>query len=148
MHESMREVGIKLWEQWAAMWNGRLELADEIIADGFWANLAAPAMVTPESLRNAAAVKRWVTAIRERYTQLDYVTVDGPYVDVGAGVICCAWFADGVYGGKATCAEDVAGAGFRKSGLDLLKFADGRIVEAWTMNNSVQLGRDPRRKAP
>ncbi len=131
--------GVQLWADWAAMWNGDLARAGVIIADGFRANLTSTAITDPAQLRDARAVAAWVARIRGRYGRLVYTTVAGPFVDLAQGVVSSPWFADGIYAGRTGVPADVEGRAFRKAGLDLLKFRDGRIYECWTINNDVDI---------
>lgn len=142
--ELVRKQGEALWDRWAAMWNGDTDLAEAIIADGFWPHLTAAAAGDPEKLRDGRSVAAWVRSFRIRVDRLVYSTASGPYVDVGRRVIACPWFADGIYGGRTGRPEDVAGARFRKAGLDVLAFReDGRVTECWTLSGDITaLGRE------
>jgi hypothetical protein len=122
-----RGAGERTWARWAAMWNGELDLAAAIIADGFTIHLTAPARVfgSPETLRDARAVAAWVAKVRGAYARLVYSTTAGPFVDLERGVVASPWAVDGVDAGRA----------FRKAGLDILRIRDGRIHEAWTISN-------------
>lgn len=50
--------------RWAALWNGRLERSEQVIAAQFVANLIADAATAPEDV--CIALRGWVQAIRSR----------------------------------------------------------------------------------
>jgi hypothetical protein len=137
MSEDIRKQGEQLWANWTAMWNGDPALAEKIVAPGFWAHTTLEVAIDPREVRDAAAVAGWVRSFRQGFERLVYTTAEGPFVDVERGVIMCNWFVDGVYAGRTNRPGDVAGAVFRKAGLDMLAFRDGRVTECWTLSGDI-----------
>jgi len=137
MNEDVRKTGEHLWTRWTAMWNGNPALAEELIADGFWVHLTVDTGMAPEQLRNGKSVSQWVAGFRARFERLVYSYSVRPLVDVEQGVVTCPWVVDGVYAGRTKSPADVAGQAFRKAGVDILRFHDGRITECWTLSNDI-----------
>jgi hypothetical protein len=137
MSADIRKTGEKLWSQWTAMWNGKPALAEEIIAPGFWVHLTLDTGMAPEQLRDGMSVAKWVAGFRDRFERLVYSYSASPIVDLEQGVVTCPWVVDGVYAGRTKSPLDVPGKAFRKAGVDILRFRDGRISECWTLSNDV-----------
>ena len=119
-----------LYSQWVRMWNGELELSDEIIGDDFIVHLTADISQPQVEVRNARAVRAWVDSIRSRNGHMAYDPQNEPLVS-GSTVLAC-WQATG----KARTADRSLGE-FAKVGVDVLRVADGKFVECWTANFNV-----------
>ena len=120
-----------LYSQWVRMWNGELELSDEIIGDEFVVHLtadsAADATQPPLEVSNPRAVRAWVGAIRSCNDNMAYNPQDEP--SVSGSTVLAYWQATG----KARTA-DRSNANFAKVGVDVLRVANGKFVECWTAN--------------
>jgi hypothetical protein len=127
--QTQRQAANRLWQDWAALWNGELERAASLIAEGFTAHLTGDAAVPPQPICDAASVAQWVAFIRARRSRLSYATLLGPIVD--GELLVGHWHAEGL----AVPAEGGAPQPFVRVGTDILRFRDGRLVECWTMNN-------------
>ena len=113
-----------LYERWGAMWNGNLDVADEIISENFVAHLTADAMPPPQEIKNPATVKLWVGKIRSSASSLKYEIIQGPIVQ--NDIMAVYWQAIAERG-------DVV---VKKVGVDFLRFSGKKITECWTMNNN------------
>jgi hypothetical protein len=125
-------VGAQLYQHWASMWNGRLELAQQIIAEPFVAHLTADALAPPQAIRDPQTVAAWVAFIRSRGVNLSYQVEVGPIVqdDLVVGYWRLAGLRIPPDGGSPLP--------FAKVGIDILRFRDNRLVECWTMNNNAR----------
>jgi hypothetical protein len=113
-----------LYERWGAMWNGNLDIADEIISENFVAHLTADSMPPPQEIKNPATVKLWIGKIRSSASSLKYEIIQGPIVQ--NDIMAVYWLAIAERG-------DVV---VKKVGVDFLRFSDQKITECWTMNNN------------
>ena len=134
-------IGVNLWKRWAAMWNGDLAQASEIITPkGFSAHLTDVGLylATPEQLRldSPLEVRNWVSRIRDRYDSLEYTTKAGPFIDVQSGTIAAPWQAEGIFGGKTSMPDDKPGVSFTMVGSDILRFKDGKLYEYWAVHSA------------
>ena len=117
-----------LYSQWVRMWNGELELSSEIIGDEFIVHLTedcSPPQV--EEIRDARTVRAWVDALRSRNDEMTYDLKDGPLVS--GATIMAYWRATGT---ERT--PDRSAVRFAKTGVDVLRVANGKFVECWTAN--------------
>jgi hypothetical protein len=112
------------------MWNGELELSDQIIGDDFIAHLAVDSPQPQGEIRNASTVRAWVDAIRSRRDEMTYELRDAPLVS--GSTVLAYWQARG----RARTA-DCSMANFAKSGVDILRVANGKFVEYWTANFNI-----------
>lgn len=124
MNNDTYETGRKLWDLWTSMWNATPALARELCAPGFVLHLPTPTEVDVASITDGAAVEKWVTAHRAKYTSITFSTEVGPFVDTVAGVVAGPWIAEIVIDGKTAIA----------CGMDTIAFRDGKITEYWTIS--------------
>ncbi len=122
-------MGLTLWAKWTEMWNGRPELARQLVAERFALHLPSPTLVDPETINDAASVERWVTAHRARYERIEFRYGAGPFVDTVTGVVAGPWSAQIVIGGaeRLVC------------GMDTIAFSGGKITEYWTLSKDVEV---------
>ncbi len=117
------ETGTRLWAQWTEMWNGRPELALELVAERFVLHLASAAQDDATTITNPAEVQSWVIRHRARFGSLAFRYRSGPFVDTKAGIVAGPWFAEAVIDGvlHPIC------------GMDTIAFRDGKVTEYWTV---------------
>jgi hypothetical protein len=123
MNEDLYETGIRLWAEWTAMWNGRTELALDLVAPRFVVHLPPPNPTDPATVHDPASVKSWVERHRAGFDRITFHYEAGPFVDTIAGVVAGPWSAEVVVGGKTK----------RICGMDTLGFRDAKIHEYWTL---------------
>ena len=116
-----------LYSRWVRMWNGELELLEDIIADDFIVHLAEGSSQRQLAMRDASAARAWVDAIRSRNDAMTYRPKGGPLVS-GATVVAY-WSVIGRGPTTNRSALHVA-----KEGVDILRVANGKFVECWTAN--------------
>jgi hypothetical protein len=117
------ETGLRLWVRWTEMWNGRPELARELVAPRFALHLPLPSLIDAAAVSDPEAVVGWVSRHRAQYDRLAFFYDAGPFVDTQAGVVAGPWTAEVV----------VKGATRRVCGMDTIAFREGRITEYWTL---------------
>lgn len=122
-------TGIELWALWTTMWNGRPELARDIVAPRFVLHLPAPEFVDPNQIDHPEAVQRWVSEHRARFGALEFEYGAGPFVDTVAQVVAGPWSARIV----------IEGAPAEVCGMDTIAFRAGKVVEYWTVSKRVAL---------
>ena len=125
------DEGIALYEKWAKMWNGDLDLAaDLLVAEGFILHLTDVGMQAgdPQIVRGASVpeFQAMVVRVRNRYDTLVYRTQSGPFVDQDRGVVCAPWQAEASQGSNSITIV----------GTDILGFRDGKIYEYWAINSA------------
>jgi hypothetical protein len=125
------ETGTLLWPRWTEMWNGRPELARELVAPRFALHLPLPSVVDAATVTDPEGVVAWVTNHRAQYDRLAFFYEAGPFVDTAAGVVAGPWTAEVV----------VKGAKRVVCGMDILAFRESRITEYWTLGkDAVEVG--------
>jgi hypothetical protein len=129
--ERQRAEGAALYARWAEMWNGELEISDEIIAQSFVAHSTADAMTPPEDICDARTVRGWIQAIRSRLSGMTYRVEVGPLVD--GNIVAAYWRVAGTL-----AAPDGTKNRVIKVGTDILRIEGKRFVECWTMNNNAK----------
>src|ERR1700761_8314362 len=117
MENNLYETGIRLWTEWTNMWNGRPELALELVAPRFRLHLPTPLEEDELAIDTPEAVRQLVIRARAKVELLQFHFPIGPFVDVRAGVVAGPWHADVVAGGVKRIA----------SGMDTIFFRDGKI---------------------
>jgi hypothetical protein len=121
------QTGIKLWADWTEMWNGRPELALELVAARFVLHLPSPSPFDTAAVSNPAAVARFVSEARARFERITFHYEAGPYVDTAACVVAGPWWA----------ASESEGKPKLSAGMDTIAFRDGKITEYWTLSKEV-----------
>jgi len=118
-----------LYSQWVRMWNGELELSDDIIGNDFVVHLTGDCPQPHVEIRDARTVRAWVDATRSHNDEMVYDVKDVP--SVSAATVMAYWRATG-----RAAAPDRQSSPFTKVGVDILRIANGRFVECWTANIS------------
>jgi len=127
MNNDLYYVGLRLWARWMEMWNGRPELARELVASLFALHLPLPSITDAATIVDPEAMVRWVTNSCARYERLTFFYDAGPFVDTSACVVAGPWTAEVVVNGvtRVMC------------GMDMVAFRDGQITEYWTLGKDV-----------
>ena len=115
-------------EVWA---RGNLEVADEVFADDYARHdfRAGEAVPGPEGQKQVAAGFR--AAFPDLSWQVDFLLADGDFV-VGR------WTASGTHLG-AWAGIEATGRPMQFSGLNVFRFADGKVVEIWNHRDDLGL---------
>ena len=113
----------KIYTAWTQMWNGHLDIADELLSPHFKAHLTADSTPPPAPVTDIASAKAWIATIRAK-ADLHYEIILGPFCD--GDMISAYWRVTATLGDKTAV----------KVGTDFLKVKDGKITDCWTMNNN------------
>jgi predicted ester cyclase len=131
----------RLWDRWIDLWNGDLELAEQIVHPEF-AIHRIPAPHIPDGLGGQEALKAWVVGTRSFFDDLRFTVEVGPIVD--GEMVAGRWVAEGSYQGGLPGSTAPAGTHIRFHGNDIWRAQDGLIREYWLSDDlfdlSQQLG--------
>ncbi|MFD9726254.1 MULTISPECIES: hypothetical protein [unclassified Streptomyces] len=123
-----REAGTRLVEGWAALWNGDVDLAEQILAPGFrlyfaddFGGSGSAATFGQEELTAFIAVNS------HALTGVTFSADAPPLVDSERGEIACRW--------SESNADD-GGDVVVKSGIDMFAVTDGRISAVWSLTGN------------
>lgn len=123
-----REAGTRLVEGWAALWNGDVALAEQILAPGFrlyfaddFGGSGSAATFGPDEL------VAFVSVNSKALTGLTFSADAPPLVDSERGEIACRWSESHAEGDG-----DVA----VRSGIDMFAVTDGRISAVWSLTGN------------
>lgn len=137
MNNDTYETGLRLWNLWTEMWNGKPTLARELVAPRFVLHLPLPTEIDLPAVNSGPAVEQLVITSRAKYTNITFRTEVGPFVDTVAGIVAGPWFAEIVVDGKTQYA----------CGMDTIAFRDGLITEYWTVSKPADAPGDWARSA-
>ena len=56
----------KIYTAWTQMWNGNLNIADELLSNNFKAHLTADSTPPPAPVTDIASAKAWIATIRAK----------------------------------------------------------------------------------
>jgi hypothetical protein len=130
----LRQNAAALWDRWLVMWNENPEIAHEIIGPGYRVHLpTVGATIDPAQIRDAATMADWVRAFTGKFADLRYRTDFGPVSDGNLAVF--RWSGTAICLGRTGWPMDMAGEPITFVGVDILRIADGRIVECWTQGS-------------
>ena len=123
-----------LLNDWLTMWNGDYTPANRALAADFTTHAAL--MDGGSSLHGADALVGWIKQLRAAFTELEFTVEVGPII--GDDHVALRWLATGTYGGGFPGATAPAGTAVSFTGTDILRVADGRLVEYW-INSDVHV---------
>ncbi|MFG3052546.1 hypothetical protein ACGFZP_16520 [Kitasatospora sp. NPDC048239] len=128
----IRAFGIGLFDQWTAMWNGDLDLANEIMAPDFVLRYAQAGTDAFDEIRTPQQLAEIIAAWHKSRTGLLFAAEGTAVVDLmpadGAptGLVARPYLASYV-------TED--GGEVARSGIDILRVSGGSIVEVWSVSS-------------
>ena len=129
-------TNVALATPWKDLWNGKLELADEIIAEDFVAHAAPITGAGSDEIHGREALKQWVSGIHSILGDLKFHIQVGPIADVDHFVV--RWSASGTYqGGFLGASSKSIGKTVSFTGTDTLRTADGKLAEYWANADSL-----------
>ncbi len=130
------EVSALLWDRWIELWNGNLDLAEQIIHPDFEVH-RIPMPHIPEGLPGRDALVEWVKQTRSILEGLRFTVEVGPVVD--GEMVAGRWFAEGSYQGGIPGATAPAGTPVGFHGNDIWRAQDGLIREYWLSDDLLDL---------
>jgi predicted ester cyclase len=132
-----RDAATALATRWVALWNGELEIADEIISQDNRVHAAMFDGGDGSAAGGVAGMKGLVTQMRSLMSDLVFAVDVGPLVD-GDHVVL-RWVATGHYGGGVPGAGAPVGTAVTFHGTDILRLADDHVVEYWLNADTLDL---------
>jgi hypothetical protein len=131
-------LGLDLWDRWTALWNGDLSLAGQLLSPGFQIHFGNTIGSTDtDSFRGPGDLAGFIAAHRAHLPGVRYEP-DGPPI-VALDIV------DGVPTGRLAARwsvqrTDGTGRLIRKSGIDVLAVAGGRITGVWSVTGDRLFG--------
>ncbi|WP_269858885.1 hypothetical protein [Streptomyces sp. RPT161] len=124
-----RAHGIRLFDQWTALWNGDLALAQVILTPGFRIRFASAIADTADAFRGPADIASLIGEFRDRYPApgLRYAVDGTPAVDPVTRTVAARWTVD---------VPDAVGDVTTKSGIDMLALDGDRVAEVWSVTGA------------
>jgi predicted ester cyclase len=126
----------ELWERWIELWNGDLDLADEIIHRDFVVHRIPPPHI-PAGLGGRESLLEWVRQTRSFFDDLRFTVEVGPVVD--GEMVAGRWLAEGGYQGGIPGATAPAGTHVGFHGNDIWRAEEGLIREYWLSDDLLDL---------
>jgi SnoaL-like polyketide cyclase len=121
---------------WKDLWNGHLEVTDQIIAEDFVAHAAPLTGTGGDEIRGRNALNEWVAGIHAILPDLTFVIQVGPITDDEHMVV--RWKAQGTYrGGFPNAPSEAIGRTITFTGTDTLRIAHGMLAEYWANADSL-----------
>ncbi len=130
------EARAELWGRWIDLWNGNLDVAEQIIHPDFDVH-RIPMPHVPEGLGGRDTLVEWVRQTRSIIDGLRLTVEVGPLVD--GEMVAGRWFAEGSYRGGIPGATAPAGTLVRFHGNDIWRAEDGLIREYWLSDDLLDL---------
>lgn len=126
-----------LWGRWLELWNGSLAIADELIAPSFVAHFA-PAGNSPSEVRGPDGLATWIGATTAAFSDYAFTVIVGPILD--GDLMAGRWVFRATYqGGIPGSSPEAAGKPVEYAGTDIVRVADGQIVEYWLSADILQM---------
>ena len=125
------------WNSWTDLWNGDLDEAPKLIAPGLQTHAAMLDGSSSSAIDGPAAMAAWIGQTRSVFDDMRFQTLAGPVID--GHLIAGHWRASGRYTGGMTGTTAPAGTEVAFSGTDVLRLADGKVVEYWLVSDTLSL---------
>lgn len=127
----------ELWGPWLELWNGNLDIADEVIAPNFVAHFA-PAGNSPGEVRGPEGLKRWIGGMLAAFADYGFTTSIGPLAD--EDMVVGRWVFRGTYqGGIPGTPPTAVGKRVEYAGMDFLRVESDIVVEYWLCADILQM---------
>lgn len=132
--KDMRQFGIHLFDQWTAMWNGDLGLADQIMASEFRLRYAQAGTDAFDNVRHPQQLADTIATWHQTHPGLSFSAEGEAVVDLALtdgtamGSVGRPYLAS--YTGETV--QTIA-----RSGIDILKVIGGLITEVWSVSGGV-----------
>ena len=121
---------------WKDLWNGNLDVTDQIIAEDFVAHAAPLTGTGTSEIHGRDALNAWVSGIHAILPDLAFDIEVGPIT--GDEHLVVRWKAHGTYrGGFPSTPPEAIGRHITFTGTDTLRTADGKLAEYWANADSL-----------
>lgn len=124
-----------LYAKWMDMWNGHLELAGEIFADGCVFHTASPADQNTAANRGPHGATQMVEQTRSIVQDSRCRCDLGPIVE--GDMLAARWIWEGTYAGGMPGATAEPGTALTLRGTDMWRLDNNRVVECWISTEQV-----------
>ncbi|MEV6134465.1 nuclear transport factor 2 family protein [Nocardia sp. NPDC051990] len=124
----MRAFGITLFDEWTAMWNGDLPLAEKIMAPEFTLRYAQPGASEYDTIRDPQTLATKVAEFREQRPGIRFTPQGEPVIEMDD---TRTGFVARPYGAVRT---EPDGKQIDVSGTDILRVTAGQITEVWSVS--------------
>lgn len=124
----------RLLDAWLTLWNGDYAAVGDIVAPDFAAHASMMDGGDGSAVRGPDGLVDWIAQIRAAFTELVFTVQVGPIADRDHLVI--RWIAVGTYGGGFPGATAPVGTALRFTGTDIVRIAQGLIVEYWVNSDT------------
>ncbi|MBF6440162.1 hypothetical protein [Nocardia cyriacigeorgica] len=124
----MSSAAVQLFDKWTDMWNGELQLVEEIMAPEFILRYAQPGAADYDSIRDRPAFTAQIARLRHQRSDLRFAPQGSFVIDMdesGTGLVASP------YGARFTAAD---GSVIDVSGTDILRATGGFITEVWSVS--------------
>jgi hypothetical protein len=121
---------------WADLWNGKLDLIEQIIHPDFRSHAAPLTGGAPAESHGRDSLGGWISAFHSLFQGVSFAIEVGPIVN--GDFLVVRWKAEGTYGGGLPGASpDAVGRRITFTGTDTLRVADGLLAEYWANADSL-----------
>lgn len=131
------------WSDWLMLWNGDLDLADKVVADGIVLHTSLLGGRDPATINDSEKFAGWIGSLRQPVPDLVFETIAGPIsepAEPASGIIIAGhWRASGTYQGGFPGATAEAGTPVAFTGTDMVRIEDGAVVEYWLVSDTLTL---------
>ncbi len=134
---NLKQIGIQLFDQWTDLWNKNLALSEKILAPQLSLHYAQAGTEAFDKIETPAQLSEMVKIWHQKRSGIVFKTDGEPVIDLIEN-------SEGVSGLVARPYHvsfiDENGSRIARSGTDILKIADGKIREVWSVSSGA-LGR-------
>jgi len=120
-----------MYDRWMEMWNGRSELADELVAPG------CPIHQPPNDMRGPEGVRQMVEMGRAPFEEITFRIEGEPIIEDNR--LAARWTSEGIYRGGIPGATVAPGTRITFGGIDIWRVEDGKIAEYWVSSEGLHL---------
>ncbi|MET7297852.1 hypothetical protein [Embleya sp. NPDC005575] len=128
----VRQFGIRTYDQWTAMWNGGLDLAEKIMAPEFTLRYAQPGTEAFDDAHTPRQLADIIAAWHRSRPGLRFEAEGSPVVDLRSGDGAPTGLVARPYRAGYT---DADGRPVARSGTDTLRLTGGLISEVWSVSS-------------
>jgi hypothetical protein len=134
---NLKQVGIQIFDQWTDLWNKNLALSEKILAPHLSLHYAQAATEAFDKIETPAQLSEMINLWHQKRTGIIFKTEGEPVIDLIendkgiSGLVARPYHVSLIDENKNTIA---------RSGTDILKIANGKIQEVWSVSSGA-LGR-------
>lgn len=127
----------ELYRRWMDMWNGDLDVADEIFAPECVTHPAPTTIGEPPVYRGPSEMRTFVEQGRAIFAEVTFRTEDKPIVD--GDHLACRWVGEGTYAGGMPGATAEPGTPISFRGIHVWRLENGKVAEYWVASDGLHL---------